>query len=236
MDKIDDIIKKGMKFYEELKSDINSRYRSWEHCYEVFYKAHKSKEIDEVYLDCLCVHLAFYLASWGMYRGSSFLLKKDYKVHKEVIQEILLDKYNRLWDINIKEYSKNENRKLLMELVINIGKIYNRVRLSTENKIVKRGVSNTLITKVLMGTMGCVPAYDRYFIKGIKKYKVASSNFSEKSILNLMEFYNKNYTRLEKIREKMKIDNIKYPQMKVIDMCFWQVGIDMEKNIENATK
>lgn len=236
MDKIDDIIKKGMKFYEELKSDINSRYRSWEHCYEVFYKAHKSKEIDEVYLDCLCVHLAFYLASWGMYRGSSFLLKKDYKVHKEVIQEILLDKYNRLWDINIKEYSKNENRKLLMELVINIGKIYNRVRLSTENKIVKRGVSNTLITKVLMGTMGCVPAYDRYFIKGIKKYKVASSNFSEKSILNLMEFYNKNYTRLEKIREKMKIGNIKYPQMKVIDMCFWQVGIDMEKNIENATK
>lgn len=235
MKEINDIINKGMIFYKELKDDVNCRYKSWEYCYKVFYDVHNSKEIDEDYLDRLSLNLAFYLASWGMYRGSSFLLKKDYKVHKEVVKEILLDKYDELWNINIKEYSKIENQKLLMELVSNIKKIYNRVRLSTKDKDVKTEISNTLITKVLMGTMGCVPAYDRYFIKGIKKYKKASGTFSIKSILNLVEFYNENYIDFEKAREKMKIGDIEYPQMKIIDMCFWQIGLELEE-LERANK
>ena len=156
-------------------------------------------------------------------------------MHKEVVKEILLDKYDELWNINIKEYSKIENQKLLMELVSNIKKIYNRVRLSTKDKDVKTEISNTLITKVLMGTMGCVPAYDRYFIKGIKKYKKASGTFSIKSILNLVEFYNENYIDFEKAREKMKIGDIEYPQMKIIDMCFWQIGLELEE-LERANK
>ena len=32
----------------------------------------------------------------------------------------------------------------------------------------KNNLSETLITKILMGTLGCVPAYDRYFVKGNK--------------------------------------------------------------------
>ena len=32
-----------------------------------------------------------YLSSWGMYRGSSFLLQKDYKIHKPIIVEALKD-------------------------------------------------------------------------------------------------------------------------------------------------
>lgn len=38
------------------------RYRSWDICYNAF----NSK----VETDNLSLHLAFYLASWGMYRGS----------------------------------------------------------------------------------------------------------------------------------------------------------------------
>lgn len=235
MKKINDIINKGMIFYKELKDDVNCRYKSWEYCYKVFYDAHKSKEIAEDYLDSLCLNLAFYLASWGMYRGSSFLLKKDYKVHKEVVKEILLDNYDELWNMDIRDYLKTESQKLLMELVSNIKKIYNSVRLSTIDKEVKNEISNTLITKVLMGTMGCVPAYDRYFIKGIKKYKKASGTFSVKSILNLVEFYGENYDDFENARKKMKIGNIKYPQMKIIDMCFWQIGLELEE-LERTNK
>ena len=33
-------------------------------------------------------------------------------------------------------------------------------------------------------------------------------------------------------RTKMKNGNIKQPQIKVIDMCFWQTGIDMERTIK----
>lgn len=78
MDTVDLIIKSSTEFYNDLKVDENGRYRSWEHCYSHFIKARGSQEID---YDYLSLQLAFYLASWGMYRGSSFLLQKDYKVH-----------------------------------------------------------------------------------------------------------------------------------------------------------
>ena len=52
--------------------------------------------------DYLSLQLAFYLASWGMYRGSSFLLQKDYKVHEAVVKELLDSKYNCLFGLTCK--------------------------------------------------------------------------------------------------------------------------------------
>ena len=89
MDTVDLIIKSSTEFYNDLKVDENGRYRSWEHCYSHFIKARGSQEID---YDYLSLQLAFYLASWGMYRGSSFLLQKDYKVHIPVVKELLNEK------------------------------------------------------------------------------------------------------------------------------------------------
>ena len=77
--------------------------------------------------------------------------------------------------------------------------------------------------------MGCVAAYDRFFIKGIKAYEKASGCFNKKSILKFASFYNENYTELEKDKKIMKIGIIEYPQMKVIDMCFWQIGLELDK-------
>lgn len=80
-----------------------------------------------------------------------------------------------------------------------------------------------------MGTLGCVPAYDRYFISGIKKQKVASGNYNMKSIIQLVEFYEKNIVELENIRKDMKVNGMAYPQMKILDMAFWQIGLDSDK-------
>ena len=33
----------------------------------------------------------------------------------------------------------------------------------------------------------------------------------------------------------MKIGDIEYPQMKIIDMCFWQIGLELEE-LERANK
>ena len=71
MDTVEFIINASQRFYDELKHDPNARYRSWEHCYSNFYHA-RGKEVIDV--DYLSLQLAFYLASWGMYRGSSFLI------------------------------------------------------------------------------------------------------------------------------------------------------------------
>lgn len=97
MDTVDLIIKSSTEFYNNLKADENGRYRSWEHCYSHFIKARGSKEVD---YDYLSLQLAFYLASWGMYRGSAFLLQKEYKVHIPVVKELLNEKYDALAGID----------------------------------------------------------------------------------------------------------------------------------------
>lgn len=236
MESIESIIEKGTSFYKELKEDNNGRYRSWEYCYKIFNDAHNSKSIDKSYLDYLCLHLAFYLASWGMYRGSSFLLQRDYKVHSAIIEELLREKYNSLWGIGVCDYKNEDNLELLFDLVKIIREKYDNIRLSVKETIPKSELSDTLITKVLMGTMGCVPAYDRYFISGIRNNKVTSGKFNKNSIKGLVEFYNKYYYELEKARSQMFIDNLEYPQMKIIDMCFWQAGFDLDtkKGLNNS--
>lgn len=219
------IIKSSTEFYNNLKADENGRYRSWEYCYSHFIKARGSKEID---YDYLSLQLAFYLASWGMYRGSSFLLQKDYKVHIPVVKELLSEKYDALAGIECIGFRRESNQQLLQDINSFLGQYYNRIRREVKQQELKNQLSFTLITKILMGTLGCIPAYDRYFIAGIKNQKVATGNYNLKSIMQLVDFYEKNSEQFELVREKMKVEGMPYPQMKMIDMGFWQIGFELD--------
>src|ERR1022692_2990337 len=86
-----------LEFYDSLASDPNHQYRSWEHCYGYFRQ--RGALWTESQHDIASLHLAFYLASWGMYRGSSALLWKDYKIHKLAVSKLLDAKYSTLWDL-----------------------------------------------------------------------------------------------------------------------------------------
>ena len=227
MDTVDLIIKSSTEFYNDLKVDENGRYRSWEHCYSYFIKARGSQEID---YDYLSLQLAFYLASWGMYRGSSFLLQKDYKVHIPVVKELLNEKYDVLAGIDFIGFKDDSNQKLLQDINSFLEQYYDKIRHKVKGQELKNQLSFTLITKILMGTLGCVPAYDRYFIAGIKNQKVATGIYNLKSIMQLVDFYEKNSARFEPVREKMKVEGMPYPQMKMIDMGFWQVGLELDTN------
>ena len=233
MDSVDLIIKSSTEFYNDLKIDENGRYRSWEHCYSHCIKARGSKEID---YDYLSLQLAFYLASWGMYRGSSFLLQKDYKVHIPVVKELLSKEYDALAGIECIEFRKECNQQLLREINSFLGQYYDKIRREVTGQELKNQLSFTLITKILMGTLGCVPAYDRYFIAGIKKQKVTTENYNLKSIMKLVDFYEKNSVRLEPVREKMEVDGMPYPQMKMLDMGFWQIGFELDKVFSKKEK
>lgn len=227
MDTVDFIIKSSTEFYNALKTDENGRYRSWEYCYSHFIKARGSKDVD---YDYLSLQLAFYLASWGMYRGSSFLLQKDYKIHIPVVKELLSEKYDTLAGIECSDLRNESNQKLLQDINSFLEQYYDKIRREVKEQDLKNKLSFTLITKILMGTLGCVPAYDRYFIAGIKNKKVATGNYNIKSIMQLVDFYEKNADQLEYAREKMEIEGLLYPQMKMIDMGFWQIGFDLDTN------
>ena len=77
-------------YFNETMEDEHGRYLSWKHCYRAF--GENRNKTDDLTVDYLALHLAFYLASWGMYRGSSFLLQKDYKVHIPVVHIVQEEK------------------------------------------------------------------------------------------------------------------------------------------------
>ena len=217
MKTIDMIIKSSTEFYNDLKADEHDRYRSWEHCYSHFMTARKENDVN---LDYLSLQLAFYLASWGMYRGSSFLLQKDYRVHIPVVREILSNIYDSLAGIECKDFKNETNQKLLKEINEFIANYYDEIRREVR--------SSALITKILMGTLGCVPAYDRYFVKGIRSQKIASGTYNIKSILQLVDFYEKNIEQLDSVQKNFNVADMLYPQMKILDMGFWQIGFDQD--------
>lgn len=221
MDTVDLVISSAKAYYDETQNTGNSRYRSWEHCYKCFHDARTNRSLD---YDYLSLQLGFYLASWGMYRGSSFLLQKDYKVHIPVVEELLKQKYNKLLGC---EYTVLED-KVMQDTLEGLRKCmedhYNEIRKSVKESV-EKNTSQTLITKILMGTLGCAPAYDEYFRRGIIDQKVSTGNFNIKSLLRLVEFYKDNHEKLEETRQNFKVDNIPYPQMKLLDMGFWQIGL-----------
>ena len=218
---IDLVIKAANTFYETMSNDENGRFHSWEHCYKCFHDARGGSSYD---VDYLSLQLAFYLASWGMYRGSSFLLQKDYKVHIPVVNELLKSDYDCLRGIECKEIKRHKDALMKLDGVLN--EYYESVRKTVKGAAVSNKVSDTLITKVLMGTLGCVPAYDRYFKDGIKILKVSTGNYNYDSLIKLVDFYEENRVRLEEIRKNFKVYGLPYPQMKLLDMAFWQIGLE----------
>ena len=210
-----------------MKADQNGRYRSWEHCYKCFHDARNDSNDD---YDYLSLQLAFYLASWGMYRGSSFLLQKDYKVHVPVVEELLQDKYDCLFGLECTKLRNKDVQDCLSEIESFMMYYYDDIRKQVKETEVKNKLSTTLITKILMGTFGCVPAYDRYFIDGVKDQDVTTGTYGIKSLLKLVDFYELNSVRLEKARKRLRVYDLPYPQMKLLDMGFWQIGFEKDAN------
>lgn len=198
-------------FYNENGLPFH-RNRSWDYCYKAF-------AVQE-YNETLSLHLAFYLASWGMYRGSAGLLQTNYKIHEEPVKILLEDEYRVLRCSEEKEV--NEDVIKLMDKL--------KEKLCSAYKIeYKAGKcvtpTDTLISKILLGIHGCVPAYDDYFIKGISSVDPAYKKFTSKSLIKLLELIQKNKAVINAVQEEQKKQlNLYHPNMKIIDAYFWQLG------------
>lgn len=230
MSKITDNVE---KFYSSINSIPDHRYKSWEHCHH-FFKKIKDKELNAEELDLAQLHLAFYLASWGMYRGSSFILQKDYTIFKKIVEIILSKKYLLLWELDKKLDEKEELSKLFADLYLKLRFELKSIRLTlnkhpdlNKSKMYLNEIENispTLITKIILGTIGCIPAYDRFFIKGLEHSKIQKKFNPNKSFLELLEFYVANKEEINYLKSKFK----GYPLMKILDMYFWICGYDSE--------
>ena len=223
MDAIDELINAAQTFYDDARAIENGRSRSWEHCYRVFRDARTDPSPD---CDYLSLHLAFYLASWGMYRGSCFILQKDYKVHTPIVEEILKPEYDCLLGLACTDVRNNDIWAQLKKLSDYISDYFDPIRKEVRGRAVASSVSPVLITKMLMGTLGCVPAYDRFFEEGAKYLGLEKKSYNEDSLRELADIYEAHNDRLEEARRGFEVDGLIYPQMKLLDMGFWQVGFE----------
>jgi len=221
-------------FYKQLLNDPNHRYRSWEHCYSHFQQHHSSNREED--LDTTTLHLAFYLASWGMYRGSSQLLQKDYRVHTPIVRELSDSKYICLWQLNFDSLNAQGSEvELLFQLVKKLRQIYTEVHVTP---------TDTLITKVLLGTFCCTPAYDQFFIDGVKTWRCLQdereprfpAKFGRNSYHGLLEFYRQNKKSIQEAQAVIAQHGIAYPVMKLVDMYFWNLGYQSRKNSRNEVE
>ena len=163
-----------------------------------------------------------------MYRGSCFIFQKDYKVHTPIVEKVLKPEYDCLFGLACTDVRNSDVRAQLMELSADIADYFDPIREEVKGRVVEYPVSPVLITKILLGTLGCVPAYDTFFEKGVRHLGLKERNYNEDSLLELADFYEAHNDRLEEARRGMRTDDLIYPQMKVLDMGLWQVGFERD--------
>ncbi|MBW3112506.1 hypothetical protein KYJ26_11730 [Bacillus sp. MCCB 382] len=216
-------------YHHETTQDPHHRFKSWEHCYRFFSKHHQHLE-DEDISDQACLQLAFYLASWGMLRGSSFLLFKDYKVHQYFIREVVRNPvYKDPFQMNEGEFLDVGTFKDMDKLIGNIRNVYLDNITVLQGKEVEINVSDTLVTKIMLGVFGNVPTYDRYFKMGIALFGF-NQQLNARSLGELANFYNEHVGEFRACRRLLDSGDIHYTPMKLVDMYFWQIGYMLESS------
>src|SRR5882724_6433307 len=85
------------------------RYASFDYCYNHFQSFRERGDVSSLaakeHLAESCLHVAWYLASWGMLRGSSHLLEKSLRAYEPLIAGIA--KFDpRVWEIDVNRYDQ----------------------------------------------------------------------------------------------------------------------------------
>ena len=187
---------------------------SWHHCYRHFARSPRNRDYD-------ALHLAFFLASWGMYRKSAFISKHDYTIHKGAIAALRKPKFTVLWD-QCFDFGACKTQASVSGTIRDAAEA---VRSAYGACVPNEEATDTLVSKVLLGVLGCLPACDRFFIAGWRDQRLSYSKLNKAFIDRLFTFCDQN--RLAFQREQVRLERqsgVRYPLMKLVDMYFHQIG------------
>ena len=198
------------QFFKDVQNELEGRYQSWNLCHEYFKKIFKENLNSNK--EQAALMLGFYLASWGMYRGSSFLLKYyTYTVHIKAVE--ILFEYKHFFTQQEIKYEE------LFNLYKKLKTHYEKLKKQVVNNT-KVSVSQTLITKIIMGVFGIIPAYDRNVKKALAKLG-KSQTFNKTGYYQLLDFYRQYEKEINNLSSK------EYPPMKILDIYLWKWGKDL---------
>lgn len=197
------------------KREPRARYTSFDYCFNYFQSHREAEKLLELLrgdaLQLSCLHLGFYLASWGMLRGSSELLQRSVRNFIPLV-EVIANAPPAVWETDAHLYADGSSPAIF--------ETARQIRDALPD-----GASDILVTKVMLGTFGCVPAFDTYFKKGF-----GVSTFGSKALRKVGEFYTANAEVIDRNRvHTLEFDSgapspRRYTRAKVIDMIFFVAG------------
>jgi hypothetical protein len=197
------------------KRQPHARYTSFDYCFNYFQAHRERRTLPELVsgeaLQLSCLHIGFYLASWGMFRGSAELLQRSVRVFIPVV-EVIAESAPEIWEMDAHLYGDG-SCPIIFETA-------RRIREALPGR-----ASAILITKIMLGAFGCVPAFDTYFKKGLGVW-----TFGPKSLRKIGEFY----TAYAAVIDRNRVHTLEfdsggpsprtYTRAKVIDMNFFMAG------------
>jgi hypothetical protein len=211
----------------------SNRAQSYDHCFNYFTDT-PNLEDD---IEKSCAVLGFYLASWGMFRGSSYLLSSTNSSDLQSVVRYIQRHRARLSAIDLDSYT-DENIEAVREAY---GGIKDALTLGKHRPIV-------LVTKIMAGVFGCVPAFDRNFCQGFRSVlgdhaKLPTERLTANSLQLLRAFYRANQKDIDDLREESRtvafdgnvVMNRHLKNAKIVDMYCFDLGEQPGRKLQNET-
>lgn len=222
-----------------------SRAFAWNHSYR-FFRARwndlaEAGIDDPLYLQA-SAELVAYLASFGMYGVHTHLMT----VNKTVFVPILHSLVAHARDLHVTcgrgSYSATDVQEL-------IDRVRNALRAINAEANLQLAVTDTLISKILHGTLACMPAFDSHVRSGISIFNRLSPDILsltsstalptdlERSLAPLYDWACRQdvQAELQRIGATFApfVDSdgkvLPYPTMRIVDQVFWALGSHMDK-------
>lgn len=208
----------------QMPEDVKHRFATYDFCHSYFVR--NRKKLLSSHMEESCIRLWSFLGSWGMLRGSSQLIKENSPASLKPVIECIANTPEEIWSIDVEQYKEKQDE--LIELYKSIEKalIEGSSKKDCDGKPLKTFKPTCpLITKIMMGVFGIVPAFDTFFCKTFGDYR-----FDEKALNSIYEFYKTNKDAIDTIKipvmdfDGKAIPGLYYKKAKLIDMYGFTSG------------
>ena len=204
----------------------NLRYTAFDYCYNYFHPSIFSPKKYDLEKSCLVLYT--YLANWGMLHNSPRMTKVNH-IYLTPTVRYIAESDSSLWEIDVDNYT-NSN---IDRIIATYADVKGLLDLEGSRPV-------TIVTKILLGVYGFVPAFDNNFCNTFRAIPFENEknlgehcgfrSFNPYACQCIKAFYEANKVEIDNFHKKTKtIDfqtgkntNLRYPKAKIIDMYGFQ--------------
>ncbi|WP_019581779.1 hypothetical protein [Pseudomonas mandelii] len=225
-------------YYKNIQPSPDNDYprlKAWEFLYEYIWDERRScwgDLIADDQLETTALHIGFYLANWGMFRGSSGLLQNSNLDLMKALATLLFEGQGpELFELKMADFAPSAPKLAYNQALLD------SVFESMESLASNVSWTDTLKTKILMGIWGEFPALDRFYISACRDLfprRLSITSASGRGLTALARVVHElNLPTLNLKTERLKLP---YPTARVMDMALFQYGLVLAQDQGTSEK